>query len=209
MLQRAISITPDLEFGGKSLWKTSSYEVGKELFDAIKLQCRQRDFSHSYLDFNSPTGGLFKEAEAHTSVLIGTRYRIEGYISFYSNGVNPNVGKVSRLEGLRCGGALHKDGDTVTEETLRNYPGYKDYSGKGEVCSINVVEAFYKHQGVGTLALKYLKEHCDFELIELEATGEQQWQIAFYEKQGFVDAQIDVDGGMRMAMVWNNPKYQR
>jgi GNAT superfamily N-acetyltransferase len=208
MLQRAISIQHDQEFGGKCLWTVSSSEIGQTINTLLKQQERQKGFSAEYLDGNCLTGGLYSEKHDRTTIVFGTKYRVEGFVSFATRAPAPDVGSISLLEGLHSGHLKDKDGVVVTQESLRTYAGYSEYSGRGAVCSIRVVEAFYKRQGIGTLALRYLQEACDFELIELEATGEQDFQIDFYEKLGFVDANIDVDMGHRLAMTWYNPKYR-
>jgi GNAT superfamily N-acetyltransferase len=208
-LQKTISIPHHGELEGKLLWTVSTPEIGQEIYKVLQQQRqRQRDFSSDYLDPNCPTGGLFSGRSERTTVALGTKYRFEGFVSFYTRDATADIGSASRLEGLNGGDVKDIAGKVVTADCLRNYPGYENYSGKGAVCWIEVVEAFYKRQGVGTLALRHLQEQCDFELIELEATGAQQWQVSFYEKLGFVDANIDLDEGNRIAMAWHNPKYR-
>jgi ribosomal protein S18 acetylase RimI-like enzyme len=210
MLQREISIPPDQQFGGKCLWTVSSRQLGIQINAILQQQARQRDFSATYLDSACETAGLYSDKPDHTTIVLGTMYRFEGFVLFYTRDAAPDVGHISLLEGLNGKGLrlMDKDGEVVTPETLRRYPGYSEYSGQGAVCSVGFLEAFYKRQGIGTLAVRYLQENCDFELIELEATGEGDFQIEFYEKCGFVDANIDVSDGSRLAMVWHNPKYR-
>ena len=82
-------------------------------------------------------------------------------------------------------------------------PGFNEYTGKGPSCTIDQVESFVPGKKIGVQLINHLKAQ-DFELIDLEAEGDQRQH--YFERQGFKDTTLTNDRYRIMA--WNNPTYQ-
>lgn len=153
--------------------------------------------------FDPPDSFLPEENGAH--FIIGRSLdEILGYAFCQEHSPARIIGEASMLDSLRRKALSDFNGQPVTRETLGDYDGYREYTGKGGVLYIELMEVFLYQQGLGRALVEHLQSQ-EYELIELEANGIQP--VRFFQKCGFVDTGIDAEDGEQLVMVWNNPKY--
>jgi len=195
----------DAEFEGRRFWVLAPGDEarGRELFAAVD-ETRQRDagFRESFGGFTFEN--FMPSATHEVLIMFGSAGRMEGGVSLLVSDPKPDIGQVSRLFGLADGETRNLRGETVTRENLREHDGYRDYTGSGKVGRIALMQTFFRGEGIGSSALRFLQS-LDLELIELEANGVEQ--VTFYERNGFIDTGIDPDHGDQLAMVWVNPRF--
>lgn len=129
---------------------------------------------------------------------------IQGYAVCEERQAGSDIGAVSMLDSLRAGTLMDFNGKPVTRETLKQYDGYSEYTGAGNVLYIGLIEAFAQRQGIGRALVNHMQS-LEYELIELEANSINA--ARFFQACGFVDTGIDAEQGEQLVMVWKNPKY--
>ena len=209
MFQREIAIPSNATFEDKQVWHVTSAAIGEKLFDHLKSQYGRKEPDFCLIDKRSPDGGLYPVSTETRSVVLGTKDQIQAWIYFVVVDKGPDVGQLSLLEGLRDNDVKDYKGKVVTPLTLSQYDGHKEYSGRGSLVHLGLIEAFPPGKGFGSVAIRYLQQVVDCELIEAEATGYTQEQIDFYERNGLKNVGIDTDNRHRMVMVWHNQKFAR
>lgn len=193
-------------FEDKSIWKIDSPKTAALLLKHL-LQQKHSVFDFSFIDPNSRDGGLFLKGENNVNLAFGTRSKVEAWVSFSVTPAGPNIGELSLVDGLATGRARDCNGNSVGRDNLQSYDGYAEYKGQGDVCHIHLLEAYEMRQGFGSRALRYLQNHYNFEIIELEMMDTAEGQLEFYEKNGFTLTEINTEDDERCVMVWNNPRY--
>lgn len=195
----------DAEFEGRRFWLLvrGDEERGRALFGAVdETRTHAPGFQESFGGFSFEN--FMPTADHELLIMFGSPNRMEGGVSLLVSDAAPDIGAISRLYGLDDGEIKNLRGETVTRTNLREHDGYRDYTGAGTVCRIALMQTFFRGEGIGSSALRFLQQ-LDIELIELEANGLEQ--VTFYERNGFVDTGIDPDHGDQLALVWVNPRY--
>ena len=128
--------------------------------------------------------------------------------------------KISRMETGSDVGSLsqllfederitdHENRD-VPRSDLKFKPGYRSYSGKGEVARLRELRG--RSETLKTDLVKRIGSDPRIELIE--ATAEVPTEFTFLKETGFEDTEIDETDGVTWeshypVMVWNNPLYK-
>ncbi len=130
------------------------------------------------------------------------------YASCYLRNPTKDVGWDSLIDGLNNPGKLFDiEGESVLIPDLKKYEGFRDYTGKGNILHLGLIDCNEKFigKGFGTEMIDYLKGK-DSELIELLANG--RGQTIFFEKLGFIDSRISNLEREFSIMSWHNPEYK-
>ncbi len=168
----------------------------------------EKDFiNYTYLKWNNP-----KDRSPYLNQDLFVVGCEEGkpliYASCYLRNASEDVGWNSCIDGLNTPGSLFDiDDNCVFIPDLKKYEGFKDYTGKGKILHLGIIDcnSNFRKQGLGSELVDYLKNK-DSELIELLANG--SGQTIFFEKLGFIDSGISNIKREFSIMSWHNPKYK-
>jgi|SaaInlV_135m_DNA_1039713.scaffolds.fasta_scaffold30149_1 hypothetical protein len=130
------------------------------------------------------------------------------YASCYLGNPSKDVGWNSLIDGLNNPGKLFDlEGTSVLIPDLKKYEGFRDYTGKGNILHLGIIDCNEKFmgKGFGTEMIDYLKGK-DSELIELLANG--PGPTKFFENNEFINSGISNILNEISIMSWHNPQYK-